>query len=296
MNIIDMIQNLDVVYTHGGVFHADDVFTAAALLKINPELKVVRTFKPPTEDTALVFDIGNGKYDHHGEAEYRSWYPECPYAAFGKIWREVGEYLCNGSKEAAMSVEKDLVAEIDFTDNVGQFKHPNSLSMAIATFNPDFTELDGENDDEIRNGAFIDAVELASWILDRFISTAVHKASVTKPLENIPIQRHVLLMLHRYIPWKEWAVNRNKTCSPEDQIWFAVYPSTRGGCNIETVPSPNSDGKSEFIANFPEEWMEKYPNGITFIHRSGFLAAAVDTPAAIKYALSAVDANEKTSE
>lgn len=296
MNVIDMIKNLEFVYTHGGVFHADDVFASATLLRINPELVILRTFKPPSEDTALVFDIGNGKYDHHGEVEYRPWYPECPYAAFGKIWRDVGVYLCDGSKEAAMSVEKDLVAEIDFTDNVGQFKHPNSLSMAIAAFNPDFNELDGNDeivDSNLRDIAFMKAVTLASRILDRFIKTAVHKASVSDILKNIPIQNHVFLMLQRYISWKEWAVNRNKTCLPEEQIWFAVYPSTRGGFNIETVPSPNSDGKSEFIANFPTEWMENYPDGITFIHRSGFLAAVKDGSAAINYALSAVKANEK---
>ena len=80
---IERVKNIKVALTHAGKFHADDVFGAAFLKIINPDIKIIRSNSVPNDFEGIVFDIGMGKFDHHmADNEVR----ECgiPYAAFGK--------------------------------------------------------------------------------------------------------------------------------------------------------------------------------------------------------------------
>ena len=43
-------------FTHGGKFHADDVFSAALLLYLNPEITITRGNKVPEDYDGIVFD------------------------------------------------------------------------------------------------------------------------------------------------------------------------------------------------------------------------------------------------
>ena len=52
-------------FTHSGKFHADDVFSAALLLYLNPEIMITRGNRVPEDFDGIVFDIGRGQYDHH---------------------------------------------------------------------------------------------------------------------------------------------------------------------------------------------------------------------------------------
>ena len=52
-------------FTHSGKFHADDVFSYALLLYLNPAITITRGNKVPKDFDGIVFDIGRGKYDHH---------------------------------------------------------------------------------------------------------------------------------------------------------------------------------------------------------------------------------------
>ena len=52
-------------FTHSGKFHADDVFSSALLLYLNPEITITRGSKVPEDYDGIVFDIGRGEYDHH---------------------------------------------------------------------------------------------------------------------------------------------------------------------------------------------------------------------------------------
>ena len=45
-------------FTHGGKFHADDVFSSALLLYINPEISITRGNSVPDDFIGIVFDIG----------------------------------------------------------------------------------------------------------------------------------------------------------------------------------------------------------------------------------------------
>ena len=93
-----MLTVPDKGFTHAGRFHADDVFAAALLRLCNPSIRIQRGFSVPEGYDGIVFDIGDGPFDHHGkDTPVR----ECgvKYAAFGLLWRELGPALV-GEKEA----------------------------------------------------------------------------------------------------------------------------------------------------------------------------------------------------
>ena len=51
---------------HNGTFHADDVFATAFIKMINPSIKIIRASSIPTDFKGIVYDIGGGLFDHHG--------------------------------------------------------------------------------------------------------------------------------------------------------------------------------------------------------------------------------------
>ena len=57
----------DKGFTHAGRFHADDVFAAALLRLCNPNIRIQRGFSVPEGYDGIVFDIGDGPFDHHGK-------------------------------------------------------------------------------------------------------------------------------------------------------------------------------------------------------------------------------------
>ena len=71
-------------FTHSGKFHADDVFSAALLLYLNPEIMITRGNRVPEDFDGIVFDIGRGQYDHH-QKDSRIRENGIPYAAFGLL-------------------------------------------------------------------------------------------------------------------------------------------------------------------------------------------------------------------
>lgn len=54
-------------FTHGGKFHADDVFATALLMIVRPDIKVTRGFVVPDGFDGIVYDVGCGMFDHHQE-------------------------------------------------------------------------------------------------------------------------------------------------------------------------------------------------------------------------------------
>lgn len=75
-------------FTHGGKFHADDVFSAALLLYLNPEIQISRGNQVPEDFDGIVFDIGRGAYDHHQKDSRfgRTACPTRPSAFSGRRW------------------------------------------------------------------------------------------------------------------------------------------------------------------------------------------------------------------
>ena len=47
-------------FTHGGKFHADDVFSTALLQILRPDIQVTRGFVVPDDFDGIVYDVGGG--------------------------------------------------------------------------------------------------------------------------------------------------------------------------------------------------------------------------------------------
>ena len=104
-------------FTHGGKFHADDVFATALLMIVRPDIKVTRGFVVPDGFDGIVYDVGCGMFDHHQEP--RESRPNgVPYAAFGLLWRVLGAQLV-GAHQARL-LDENFVQPLDLNDNTGE--------------------------------------------------------------------------------------------------------------------------------------------------------------------------------
>ena len=72
-------------------------------------------------------------------------------------------------------------------------------------------------------------------------------------------------------------------------ILFAVYPSQRGGWNVQTIKRSEKGIANRM--NFPKEWIghEDPERGIHFSHASGFLIACDTKEQAISVAMEAIE-------
>ncbi len=167
--------------THNGIFHTDDVFSAALLeLVLARPIQLCRTRDEKIiAEGEYVFDVGGvyepakHRFDHHqvGGAGKRE--NGIPYAAFGLLWKEYGRKLC-GSDSVAQKIEEKLVMPIDAIDNgVSISKSLVSdisayeIDDVVNSFRPTWKE--DESDMDLR---FSFAAALAKNILEREIKKA----------------------------------------------------------------------------------------------------------------------------
>ncbi len=166
------------VVTHDGEFHADDVF-GVALLQLHygaGNVRIIRT----RDDTLItqgdwvldvggIYDPSHKRFDHHqNDAPVRE--NGIPYAAFGLVWKHLGEQL-SGSAEVAALIESSLVMPIDAADNgilLCALTHsplkPVEIHDIIMTYRLPW------NTDGDMNVQFLRATEFAREILTRTIA------------------------------------------------------------------------------------------------------------------------------
>ena len=241
-------------FTHGGKFHADDVFSAALLQIVRPDVRIQRGFEVPEDFEGLVFDIGDGMFDHH--AEPRETRPNgVPYAAFGKLWRVLGPGLV-GENQARL-LDENFIQPLDLNDNTGE---QDSLADAIGSFNPRWDSKEPADE------CFARAVAFAKVILENRLeeARAVSRADelVQKAYANM---RDGIVVLPCYAPWKN-ALYRS------DAI-FVVYPSQRGGWAAQCVNDRRT--KSPKLP-FPSAWAGQAAGVLA--QRSGLHATFMPKP------------------
>lgn len=265
----------DTAFTHGGLFHADDVFSAALLIILNPNIKICRGFENqiPENYTGIVFDIGFSKgyvkFDHHGEQEYR---PNGePYAAFGKLWREYGNLIFN-SQEQVDEFDKSFVQVIDHTDCTGDH---NPLSLAISSFIPVWDSTKSMDE------AFNKAVELAVTLLENKIEHYKSIERANAVLESAYKEaKNGVLVLPKFVPWQSFVKDKN-------ELNFVVFPSRNNSYGIQGVPMSPQDQKIK--VSFPQKWLGQTPEylngqveGLTFCHANNFFASTLTLESALK--------------
>lgn len=266
-------QKNATAFTHGGKFHADDVFSSALLLYLNPEIAITRGNKVPEDFDGIVFDIGRGKYDHH-QRDSRIRENGVPYAAFGLLWEELGEYILG--TELAQKFDESFVQPLDNNDNTGE---KNELATLIGNFNPSWDVENGENE------AFFKAVQTAGMIL-------VNKFEKYKGNERAEKRVNEILAAHEtaVLSGEKSAIEAKILVLPEfvpcqkqlreTEITFIVFPSNRGGYCIQPLKKEHS---LNYKCSFPENWLglegeelQKTTglNSANFCHKGGFIMTA----------------------
>lgn len=256
-----MAEVIKRAFTHGGKFHADDVFGAALLIYLYPEIEIERGYEVPPEFDGIVFDIGFGPFDHHQE-DKKIRENGIAYAAFGLLWERFGASIV-GEEEAKRFDEK-FVQPLDISDNTGEY---HELASVIGLFNPVW---DSEKDaDEAFAEAVIFAKQILTMKFERIFGIARAKDIVTKAIAQ---QQDGIMVMEIGAPWKQFVADTD--------IEFVVSPSQRGGFNAQAV---ETDGEERTLkCPFPTSWRgkssEELPaiSGIDtlhFCHNSGFLAA-----------------------
>jgi len=244
-------MTVKTIATHNGNFHADDVFSVAALKSIFADVELIRTRNLDVMAKAdIVLDVGgiydapSGRFDHHQKGGAGARDNGIPYSSFGLIWKHYGLDICNGNQDVVNSVDSSLVSTIDAIDcgHVEGVSTGISLSQTISMFNPTWQE-DGDF-----NVCFNEAVAFASRVLTRFIATATGginaKSIVIKAIENAQDPR--LIVLEQYTPWKTTVHKTSK------DALFVVYPSQDSQWRIQTVPV--EPGSFEDRKSLPQAW------------------------------------------
>lgn len=267
-------------FTHSGKFHADDVFSSALLLYLNPKITITRGNKVPEDFEGTVFDIGRGKYDHH-QRDSRIRENGVPYAAFGLLWEELGAEILG--KELAIKFDESFVQPLDNNDNTGE---KNELATLIGNFNPSWDEENGENE------AFSRAVQTAGMILVNMFEKYKGNERADKRIKEILVTHNFtvlsgekseieakILVLPEFVPCQKQL--------REMDIAFIIFPSNRGGYCIQPLKKEHS---LNYKCNFPENWLGaegeelKQVTGLSsanFCHKGGFIMTVNDLNDAI---------------
>ncbi len=286
--------------THDGKFHPDDVFSTMFLAKILDEPVVYRASvrDVPQKEGAIIYDIGFGKFDHHGSnARFRE-NSSIKYCSFGLLWEEYGlSYLVNiGVSDSRLMYKRiieKLVKQIDGIDN-GLFYKIDSLyeildlDKIIDNFNNTWDEVTDNNDN------FMRAVAFAEIIFDNLIKREEASVKALKLVQQqIDKVKDNILVLEQFMPYSE-AIFTSDNPKAKD-IKVVILPSNRGGYNIK--PMTISLESKEVLINFPQEYRGLHDEELAhlsgiktanFVHASGFLASAATLEDAILLAKVAI--------
>ena len=257
-------------FTHSGKFHADDVFSAALLLYLNPEITITRGNQVPENYEGLVFDIGRGQYDHH-QKDSRIRDNGVPYAAFGLLWEKLGPEILG--EELALKFDESFVQPLDINDNTGE---KNELATLIGNFNPGW-DSKSSNDE-----AFFQAVSVAGMILenkferylgneraDRRVEEVLTEHAASLASGDTPAENTNILILPEFIPCQKRLSETN--------IAFVIFPSNRGGYCIQPQKKEYS---MNYKCSFPSSWLGLEGEELAsvtglesaiFCHKGGFL-------------------------
>ena len=267
--------------THSGTMHTDDIFSTAFLDLYLGNIKVFRTTDVPSDisEDVIVYDIGRGKFDHHQEDALKR-DTGITYCGFGLLWKEFGrDFLTkrgiDNVEDVFNTFDKDLIEAIDADDN-GVFPKieasykVKTLSEVFKLFNPGYKSGQKENDQ------FKKAVTFAKVIIEEelvsVIGKVIAKEQVLKALEK---KENHTLYLDEYMPYEQTVL----TTESAADVYFAVYPSNRGGYGIKTIPISQEDHTKRL--DFPASWAglvdEELENvsgikGLRFCHSTRFLA------------------------
>lgn len=285
------------IVTHDNGFHADDIFAVATLLLLHPDAEVLRSRDKDVHavsdyvvDTGMVYDPSKNRFDHHmpGGAGERD--NGIPYAAFGLVWKEFGERLAGGQREAEI-IDIKLAQALDALDNGVAVSDPffkGVREYSVIDFL--YSHLSSsDNTPEKIYEVFIKCVGIAKDLLVREIIKAKESAEGEKVMikiyEEAIDKRLIELPENSSLPWIEVL-----TRFPEPL--YAIYLQKDGNWGIKAVPD-TSKPYGHQRKPLPQEWAGKEGHelevasgveGAVFAHNKRFMAVAKSREAVLKLA------------
>jgi len=151
------------IVTHGGKFHADDVWAVSVLSILFPDCEISRTRDPAIIEAAdFAIDVGgiwdpaHGRFDHHQKNFSATRSNGVPYASAGLVWKKYGARCVSAlaaahaghqlsedsAQHIAYAIDDDIVQYLDLSD-VGAAKNAPGgygLSAVISGFNPNWLD------------------------------------------------------------------------------------------------------------------------------------------------------------
>jgi uncharacterized UPF0160 family protein len=294
------------VATHSGRFHPDDLFAVATLAllsdKKGEDIDVVRTRDVEVISKCdYVVDVGgesdpsNNKFDHHQRGGAGKDNDSVPYAAFGLVWKKFGPEL-SGSEQVAMRVRQNLVAPIDYADNLGEPLSEMGPGIYPYTFSRMIDVLNEETDEpKLQDANFLAMLDFAKRILLQEIRVA--QAIEDSALYIMEVYKQAddkrILVLDRKIPWFP-------VVAELDEPRFVIFPDNgSGNWAISTIRHGKYDFNNRL--DFPASWaglrdaeLEKVTGieGSVFCHNRLFFAVAKTKNSAYSLAKLALEANK----
>ena len=251
-NVVEK-PNITTGITHSGKFHCDDVCCTALLQLIYPDIKIIRV--PDIDklyidtEVTIVYDIGGGKYDHHGlTSELRD--DGITYSSFGKLYRDFAKYLMPSN--IAKYIDTGFVREIDRMDNGQGY---SSFGAFLNSFNAPWNDTTADE-----NTQFFKAVNAAKEFMTNMINKRKSEEEANKIIdEACRVQNSKVIIFDRQIPLHNFI---------KDTVLYAIIPSSRSGYNLQSLK--DKDGKIR--KKLPTSWNTHPPKGMIFYHSSGSLA------------------------
>jgi uncharacterized UPF0160 family protein len=263
------IEEIKLIKTHGGLFHADEVCCVAILRMLGCTAHADRVFKldGDEDESVLTLDILGAKFDHHIKDMCPAYEDGTHYASFGLLCQHLGLTEVCGEEFAA------FVKAVDNSDN-GEGETRPYISEVVSSFNPSWNE---DGSPLARKEAFEQAVDIAKTLLERVIISSVAKAEAdaiaTEALEK---STDAVVELEKFVPWED-------IITADTGKKVVVFKGLRNDWNARLVPV--KPGSFETVAHFPKEWWgateENLPEGITFCHASGGFMLAGTTREAV---------------
>lgn len=316
------------LYTHNGLFHADDVFATALLSLMCETYEVVRGGEenlPADSSDWIIFDIGGGELDHHTPEcrEANGTHPNTnvPYAACGLVWKKYHREILEAENcpreyigTVYSRIENSLVLGIDASDNgynsvkdvadgMGNLSDEQrkellaaarigfSVSEMIQDFNPSWQSNRSYDD------AFAEAVDFArTIILNRMDSIIDAMDGRNYILQHIDYSTDHLLILEQFAPWQGVIASESRHNPKARDLWYVISPALRGGWNLQCVLE-NQDDRTSYRHPLPESWYGlrdrelQEASGVgnaKFCHPGGFIAGADSQEGALELAQAAM--------
>ncbi|MDP2518266.1 MAG: MYG1 family protein [Shimia thalassica] len=303
-------MTIDLLVTHSGGFHADELLSSVILTHLYPQADLRRSRDREMLTPAankIIYDVG-GDYDAEAQIFDHHQRPsplredEQPYSSFGLVWKHYGAAYLAALDVPADDIEaihttfdKKFVLPIDLLDNgaidpsVAGELSVLTLPSLLGSLKPVFDDTSPTADDD----AFFAALPIARAFVEAFIRNLAAKArSQTLVLEAIakagtsPILELPMGMPYRSALEKAGADHMLFVVNPRGKDW------TLNGIKL-------SGDTFDQRADLPESWagltdaaLEEASGvkGAKFCHNARFIAVANSREAILEMARIAVDA------